>query len=198
MLRYAITDGRLSFSRDHDPAETLAKRCAELARQGVEFVLVREKKLGAGELAHEVRTVLTAVGAVGSGTRVLVAGRLDVAVAVGTDGVHLSGQPGELTVPQVRMLMPEGFVSVSCHSLDEVRRAREGGASAVLFGPVFGKRVDGVEVTEGVGLEALRAACEVAGEMPVFALGGVGERNASSCIAAGASGVAAIRMFFPC
>ena len=198
MLRYAITDGRLSLSRDHDPAETLAKRCAELARQGVEFVLVREKKLAAGELANAARTVLAAVRGVGSGTRVLVAGRLDVAVAVGADGVHLSGQPGELTVPQVRMLMPEGFVTVSCHSLEEVRRARDGGASAVLFGPVFGKRVDGVEVTEGVGLEALRTACAVAGEMPVFALGGVGERNAASCIDVGAQGVAAIRMFFPC
>lgn len=198
MLRYAITDGRLSFSRDHDPAETLAKRCAELARQGVEFVLVREKKLAAGELAHTVRTVLTAVRAVGSGTRVLVAGRVDVAVAVGVDGVHLSGQPGELSPMQVRRLMPEAFVSVSCHSLDDVRKARDGGASAVLFGPVFGKRVDGVEVTEGVGLEALRAACEAAGEMPVFALGGVGERNSASCVEVGAKGVAAIRMFFPC
>jgi thiamine-phosphate pyrophosphorylase len=128
---------------------------------------------------------------------VLVAQRLDVALAVGADGVHLSAAAGELTVSQVRILMPEAFVSVSCHALDEVRLARDGGASAVLFGPVFGKTVDRVEVVPGVGLKALRAACEAAGDMPALALGGVGERNAASCVEAGASGVAAIRMFFP-
>jgi len=196
--RYAITDGRLWFSPGRDANERLAKACAELAADGVDFILVREKKLAPGELAGVCRLVLEAVRAAGSATKVLVAQRLDVAIAVGADGVHLSGQQGELTVAQVRALKPEAFVSVSCHTLADVRQARAGGASAVLFGPVFGKRVDGVEVTEGVGLEALREACETAGEVPVFALGGVGERNAASCVDVGASGVAAIRMFFPC
>ncbi len=198
MFRYAITDGRLWFSPGREAAERLAEDCAELAADGVDYILVREKKLAIGELASVCRAVLAAVRATGAATKVLVAQRLDVAMAVGADGVHLSGQPGELTATQVRELMPEAFVSVSCHSLAEVVRARETGASAVLFGPVFGKRVDGVEVTEGVGLEALREACGVAGEMPVFALGGVGARNAAECVQAGASGVAAIRMFFPC
>jgi len=198
MKRYAITDGRLWFSPGRDAAERLALDCAALAADGVDFILMREKKLAAGELASVCRTVLQSVRAAGTGTRLLVAQRLDVAIAVGADGVHLSGQPGELTALQVRELMPEAYVSVSCHSLAEVVRARKMGASAVLFGPVFGKRVDGVEVTEGVGLEALREACEVAGEIPVFALGGVGPRNASWCVEVGASGVAAIRMFFPC
>jgi thiamine-phosphate pyrophosphorylase len=47
-----------------------------------------------------------------------------------------------------------------------------------------------------VGLEKLREACAVAGEMPVFALGGVDEGSAGECVDAGASGVAGIRMFF--
>jgi thiamine-phosphate pyrophosphorylase len=66
----------------------------------------------------------------------------------------------------------------------------------VLFGPVFGKTLDGVEVVAGVGLEGLREACGVAGEMPVLALGDVTAGNAVSCVDAGASGVAGIRMFF--
>lgn len=198
MERYAITDGRLWFLPGREAAERLAEACAALAADGVDFILVREKKLAAGELAKVLRRVLGAVRVAGAATKVLVAQRLDVAIAVGADGVHLSGEPGELTALQVRELMPQAFVSVSCHSLAEVVRARETGASTVLFGPVFGKRVDGVEVTLGVGLEALREACVVAREMPVFALGGVGERNAAACIEVGASGVAAIRMFFPC
>lgn len=195
MLRYAITDGGVSFSRGREAAEALARRCGELAREGVEFILVREKQLSAGELALAGRMVLGAVGASQGKTKVLVAGRLDVATAVGADGVNLSGQPGELTVSQVRQVMPGAFVSVSCHSLEDVVRARETGASAVLFGPVFGKTVAGEEIAAGVGLEALREACGVAGEMPVFALGGVTVGNADLCVAAGAAGVAGIRMF---
>lgn len=196
MYRYAITDGSLSFANGNDAATTLAGRCGELARVGVEYILVREKQLSAGELASVCREVLGAVRRSGSGTKVLVAGRVDVALATGADGVNLSGAAGELTVLQVPEVMPGAFVSVSCHSVTEVESARMGGASAVLFGPVFGKTVDGVEVVAGVGLEGLREACKAAGEMPVFALGGVAAANADSCVEAGAGGLAGIRMFF--
>jgi thiamine-phosphate pyrophosphorylase len=187
MLRYAITDGCAG-----DESEAASARWAGWARLGVEFVLVREKRLEAGVLARLTREVVAAVGAE---TRVLVAGRVDVALAAGAGGVHLSARDGELSVGQVLQVMPRAFVSVSCHTLDEVRRAREDGASAVLFGPVFGKTVAGVEVVAGVGLGALREACKAAGGMPVFALGGVSAGNAESCVEAGAAGVAGIRMF---
>ena len=196
MLRYAITDGTTGDDSSENSAAALVARCSELARNGVDFILVREKHLAAGELAAVSRAVIEAVRAAGTGTRVLIARRVDVAIAVGADGVHLSAQPGELTVGQVRSLMPEAVVSVSCHTLDEVKRAREGGASAVLFGPVFGKTMDGVEVVAGVGLETLREACAAAGEMAVLALGGVTEGNAAACVEVGASGVAGIRSFF--
>ena len=192
MLRYAITDGRVSFLGGRGSAEALAKRCEELAREGVEFVLVRERQLSAGVLAQVCREDFRAVR--GSGIRVLVAGRLDVAVAVGADGVNLSGAVGELTALQVRQLMPGAFVSVSCHSVADVERARDGGADAVLFGPVFGKTVDGVKVVPGVGLEALREACGA--RISVFALGGVSAEGVEACVEVGAVGVAGIRMFF--
>jgi thiamine-phosphate pyrophosphorylase len=174
----------------------LARSCAGLAAGGVELVLVREKRLEAGALAQLSRSVMEAVRATGTSTRVLIAQRLDVAIAAGADGVHLSARAGELTVSQVKQLMPQAFVTVSCHSTAEVERARDAGASAVLFGPVFGKTVDGVEVVAGVGLERLREACEGARKMPVFALGGVTEANAQQCVDAGAAGIAGIRMFF--
>ena len=194
MQRYAITDGAASFSPGSKPVEALAARCGELARDGVEYILVREKQLSAGDLAVVCREILGAVRASHAGTNVLVAGRVDVAAAVGADGVNLSGSPGELTALQVRQVLPGAFVSVSCHSASDVVKAREIGANAVLFGPVFGKTVDGKEVVPGVGLHALREACGVG--MPVFALGGVSVGNARECVEAGAGGVAGIRMFF--
>ena len=172
----------------------MARRCGELAREGVEFILVREKQLSAGELAEVCREVLRVVRASGAATKVLLAGRLDVAVAVGADGVNLSSGSGELTAAQVRELMPGAFVSVSCHSLADVARARDSGADAVLFGPVFGKTVDGVEVVPRVGLEALREACGMG--ISVIALGGVSAGRVEACVGAGAVGVAGIRMFF--
>ncbi len=190
MRRYAITPGRLTSPKG-EAAEKLAARIRELARDGIEFLLVREKLLGPWDLASFVLSVMAAVE--GSGTKVLVSGRPDVAAAAGADGVHLSTTPGELTVEQVREQFAEGLVSVSCHTVQEVAAQT---ADLVLFAPIFGKTENGVEVVRGVGVPELQRACEVAGETPVFALGGVTEENAAICLAAGASGIAGIRMFF--
>lgn len=205
MLRYAITDGKADVRQGGNAVEALVLRCAGATRQGVDFLLIREKDLGGGELAGLSRRVIRAVRAERAGqagTRVLVAERADVALAVGADGVHLSARVGELRAGQVRALFgaagqPEPFVSVSCHTEDEVRRARADGASAILFAPVFGKWSAGVGVMEGVGLKRLHEACGAAEGVPVFALGGVTTENAAECVAAGAAGVAGIRMLFP-
>ena len=196
MRKLAITAGSLTPASTVEDFYELARKCAALAQDGVEFVLVREKSLGAGALAQLSRRVIEEVRTTGATTRVLIAQRVDVAIAVGADGVHLSSHSGEIRVQQARRLMPQAFVTVSCHGIDEVVRARDQGASAVLFAPVFGKTVDGVEVVAGVGLERLRQACEAAGTMPVFALGGVAQENAAECIGAGAAGIAGIRLFF--
>jgi thiamine-phosphate pyrophosphorylase len=89
-------------------------------------------------------------------------------------------------------------IGVSCHTIDEVKRAVADGVDLILFGPVFEKRVKDEAVGEGVGLDVLQEACEAAdgpSGIPVLALGGVSWGNAELCIEAGASGVAGIRMF---
>jgi thiamine-phosphate pyrophosphorylase len=86
-------------------------------------------------------------------------------------------------------------VSISCHTIEEVRRASASGVDAILFGPVFGKTIGGVEVVEEQGLESLRQACMSAGGTPVYALGGVTEERLAECLVTGAAGVAGIRFF---
>ena len=205
VLRYAITDGTITLPAGKENSEfapqarALAGQCTRLARAGVDFLLVREKQLPAALLVALTRRIVEAVRAAAPGapTRVLVPGRADLALAAGAHGVHLSSAPGELTPQQIRAVLPGAIVSVSCHTLDEVRRARDQQASLALFAPVFGKFIDRVEVTPAAGLDVLKAACRAAQPMPVLALGGVTEANAPQCLAAGAVGVAGIRIFFP-
>jgi thiamine-phosphate pyrophosphorylase len=85
------------------------------------------------------------------------------------------------------------MVSVGCHSVGEVAVARAAGADIALLSPVFA--TESHPEARPLGLEALTAAAQTAGKMPVYALGGVNAENAASCIEAGAVGVAGIRMF---
>jgi thiamine-phosphate pyrophosphorylase len=190
MLRCAITDQGYRIAD--------AGRWAE---DGVDFVQLRDKTLDAGELAKLARTILKDIAEVhGAKTRLLINGRVDVAIAVGAAGVHLTAHPDELAPEQVRRIFamagkPTPAISISCHTLEEIARAREAGVDLILFGPVFEKRVGGDPVSAGMGLEALQAACVMAGEVPVLALGGVTQQLVEECVQAGAKGVAGIRLF---
>ncbi len=200
MLRYAITDRAAYGGSPAYRLDSVVREAARWAVEGIEFIQIREKDLGAAELAELTRRVLAAVRAAGSRTRVLVNSRADVAAATGADGVHLTAATGELLPAQVRSIfaaagLDDAAVSISCHTVEEVRRAVALGVDAILFGPVFGKTVSGTEVVKALGLEPLREACDVAGETPVYALGGITEERASECLVTGAAGVAGIRLF---
>lgn len=190
MLRYAIAD------RGYLVADS-----ARWVEDGVDFVQLRDKSLNAGKLAKLARAILNDFAQVpGIPPRLLINGRADVAVGVGAAGVHLTAHPDELTPKQVRRVFeitakPAPLISISCHALDEVLRARAAGVDLILFGPVFEKRAGGEQVSTGVGLHALHAACTAAGEVPVLALGGVTPELIEDCLRSGAQGVAGIRLF---
>jgi thiamine-phosphate pyrophosphorylase len=201
MLRYAITDGANYGGGNDYRLDSLVLEAERWAAQGIDFVQIREKNLGAGELVKLTRRVMAAVRASGAGkTRVLVNSRVDVAAAAGADGVHLTSAAGELTAGQVRAVF-EGaglgvpVVSASCHTISEAERARDEGVDLILYGPVFEKRVSNEILRGGEGLEALRRVCSAVPGVPVLALGGVTTELAAACVQAGAAGVAAIRLF---
>jgi len=209
MLRYAITDRSLCALNGKSEAEremALLKQAERLARMGIDFLQLREKDLSARKLialTRRLREVLRRVETpAGHGTRLLVNSRADVAAAAGADGVHLPSGEGQLTPDQARRVLRRAaesavpsVVSVSCHSAADVKRARDGGADLILFGPVFGKYFEGELAVPAIGLDALRSACATAAGLPVLALGGVTLENAAECVAAGASGIAGIRLF---
>jgi thiamine-phosphate pyrophosphorylase len=150
-------------------------------------VHLRERELGGRALLALARALAAACHA--RGQLLLVNDRLDVALAAGADGVHLPSA-GLPPAEARRLVGPAALVGVSCHSAEDVRRARDGGASYATFGPVHdtpSKRPWGPPV----GLDALRAAAALG--LPLVALGGIDAATAPGAFAAGAAGVAAIR-----
>ena len=129
----------------------------------------------------------------GSRTRLLVNDRVDIALAAGADGVHLTTR--SLPADVVRNICgPDFLIGVSTHSLAEARFAQSAGADFVVFGPVFdteSKRAFG----EPQGLDKLREVTNALGEFPVLAIGGITRENFAACVDAGASGIAGISLF---
>jgi thiamine-phosphate pyrophosphorylase len=208
MLRYAITDRARSGTGTSSQEDALLHQAARLAEAGVDYIQLREKDLEAGALAALARRLLAILRGTANAPRLLINSRADVAVAVGADGVHLTAGAGSLTPADIHRLyaaagLPEPVVSVSCHTLSDIRTACNTGATVILFGPVFEKAIstsqNGVRADEvvgqGTGLNLLHLACAAASPTPVLALGGITEENIAAVMAAGAAGVAAIRLF---
>jgi thiamine-phosphate pyrophosphorylase len=151
---------------------------------------IREKSLSARALFDLVAHAAEFTR--GTGTRLLVNDRSDIARAAGADGVHLTTH--SLPVDVVRKIYGVEFlIGASTHSLAEAQAAQATGADFVVFGPVFeteSKRVYGLPQ----GLDKLREVTRDLGEFPVVAIGGVTLDNIGECFQAGASGVAAIRL----
>jgi thiamine-phosphate pyrophosphorylase len=169
-----------------DLARAVERATRDLPR-GAATVHLREKDLGGRALLDLARALRAATRA--GGHALIVNDRLDVALAAGADGVHLPSA-GVPPAEARRLLGPGALVGVSCHSADDVRRARDAGADWATFGPVFdtpSKRRYGAPL----GLAALGDAARLG--LPVVALGGVEPGNVAAVRAAGARGVAAIR-----
>lgn len=153
---------------------------------GLKAVQLREKDLTAGELYHLADSLLALASR--AGARLFINDRVDVALAVGADGVHLAGHSMPARV--VRSKFPGiRLIGVSTHTLEEARAAEAGGADFVLFGPIYetpSKRDRPPQGTEPLA----RVAAELS--IPVFAIGGVTPERVHELKSAGARGVAVI------
>jgi thiamine-phosphate pyrophosphorylase len=205
-LLYFITD-RSRFAGDECARHrALLDKVAEAARAGVDYIQLREKDLNTRELEKLARDVVAVLDStrLRTGTRerrtqILVNSRTDIALAAGADGVHLRGD--DIAISEVRQISGLNLqlrqsanhflVAKSCHSAAEVQRAESEGADFIVFAPVFEKNNSAGTMPAGVA--ALREACRA--KIPVLALGGVTLENAASCLDAGATGIAGIRLF---
>ena len=154
---------------------------------GVLAVQLREKELPTRDLYHLAEKFLAVTRA--AGAALLINDRLDVAMALSADGVHLTRR--SLPPRECRELLgPERLIGVSCHSLAEVWESVDGGADFVVLGPIFqtpSKAAYGPPLTTA----ALREARAAVG-LPILAIGGIQETHVGEVMAAGADGIAVI------
>jgi thiamine-phosphate pyrophosphorylase len=178
---YVVTDRQLTGGR---PLRLVVEAAL---RGGARAFQLREKDLSPRELyplALELRQLTEAFGA-----RLLINDRVDVAEAVGADGVHLTTTSLPAGIAR-RLLKSGSLIGVSTHTLAEAQAAAAEGADFIVFGPVF-YTPSKAPYGEPVGLEALRAVrAEV--DLPILAIGGVKKANLDQVLAAGADGIAVI------
>ena len=196
MKLYYITD-RLQFGGNgREQERRLLEKIAECAAAGVDWIQLREKDLSTRALEQLAGKAMAALG--GSGTRLLINSRTDVALACGAYGVHLPSN--DLAASEVRAILVRTgaagpVIGVSAHSAAEIASAEAHGADFAVFAPVFEK--GGSANPEG--LVELRQVCNrqnaAQPPMPVLALGGITLKNAQQCMDAGVAGIAAIRLF---
>ncbi|RMG04086.1 MAG: thiamine phosphate synthase [Nitrospirae bacterium] len=154
---------------------------------GVKAVQLREKDLPVREyvkLAEDMRTLTSEFGA-----RLFINERVDIALSVGADGVHLgySGIPPDVGRT---LIGKEMMLGVSTHSVPEAIEAEMSGADFITFGPVYetpSKRKYG----KPQGLENLRLVAKKV-SIPVFGIGGIKKTNIVDVLSTGASGIALI------
>lgn len=180
---YPITDARLS-GLSH--AEQVRRLCAG----GATLVQLREKHLSPREFYREAEEALRVAHSWGA--RVIINDRVDIALALAADGVHL-GQD-DLPPAGARELLGErAIIGYSTHTLEQARAAAHLPVDYLAIGPVFETKSK-ENPDPVVGLDGLGRVRQEIGEIPLVAIGGIGRENVREVLAAGADSVAVISL----
>lgn len=168
--------------------EILHEVAGDANRSGIDFFHLREKSLSSRELlllARHIRPFLTR-------TRLIINGRLEVALAADADGVHL--QEGSVPVAAVRRNYPRLIIGYSAHSREEMLEAEKNGASYVYLSPVFSPISKESSALQPIGPATVRKWRRGV-KIPVIGLGGITPENVGDLKTAGCAGVAGISLF---
>ena len=178
---YLVTDRGLSRGRS-----TVDIVRAAVAG-GVTCVQLREKSCGTREFVDEARAVRALLA--GTGVPLIVNDRIDVALAVGADGVHL-GQTDMRIADARRLTGPGMLIGISAECLEDAVRAQAEGADYIGVSPVFSTptKTDTAPPLGLAGIAAIRAAVS----LPLVGIGGIGPANAAAVIRAGCDGIAVV------
>ena len=178
---YLVTDRTLSLGRSTVEVVRAA------IRGGVSCVQLREKGCSTREFLAEARLLKARLA--GTGVPLFINDRLDVALAVGADGVHL-GQ-NDLPIADARRLVGNRMIiGISAESVADAVRAEAEGADYIGASPVFTTPTK-TDTAPPLGLDGLRAIRRAV-RLPLVAIGGIDADNAAQVLRAGADGLAVV------
>ncbi len=180
---YLVTDRDLSQGR------ATGNIVAAAVRGGVTCVQLREKQASTREFVAEARAIKALLAAQERHIPLIINDRLDVALAVGADGVHLGQSDMELC--DARRIAGANFIiGISAESVADAITAEAAGADYLGISPVFATATK-ADAASPLGLEGIRAI-RAAVSLPLVGIGGINQDNASAVLQAGADGVAVV------
>ncbi len=178
---YPITDTRLS-GLSH------AEQVARLIAGGATLIQFRDKHATPREFYYQAADALKI--ARDHGVRLIVNDRVDIALALGADGVHL-GQT-DMPVEAARDLFGQtAIIGMSTHNLAQAQLATRLPVDYIAFGPIFGTLTK-ANADSTVGLSTLNEVRWIVGSLPLVAIGGIDFANARETLEVGADAVAII------
>ncbi|MEO7659169.1 MAG: thiamine phosphate synthase [Pyrinomonadaceae bacterium] len=178
---YPITDAGISGMSHAEQIERLSEGGATLIQFREKFATSRDT-FDAAVLADETARKY--------GVRLIINDRVDIALALNSQGVHL-GQDDLPPAAARRLLGEAAVIGLSTHSATQVLAALSQPIDYIAIGPIFPtatkQNPDAV-----VGLDELRHIRKIAGDFPLVAIGGINSGNLSSVFEAGADSAALI------
>jgi thiamine-phosphate pyrophosphorylase len=178
---YPITDSSISGLA---PAEQVRR----LTEGGARFIQFREKDASGHDFYRDALAALDAARE--SGAKLIVNDRVDIALTIGADGVHL-GQD-DLPPESARAILGQNaIIGFSTHNLEQVRAAAKLPIDYIAIGPIF-PTTSKVDPDDVVGLEMLSRCRREVPHLPIVAIGGINAANIVEVLAAGADSAAVI------
>jgi thiamine-phosphate pyrophosphorylase len=178
---YPITDVRLS-GLSH------AEQVLRLSAGGATLVQLRDKHLSPREFYDEAARALRLARE--RGVRLIINDRVDIALALRADGVHL-GQDDLQPEAARRLLGEEAIIGFSTHNLEQAREAARLRVDYIAIGPIFNTSSK-ENPDPPVGLDNLSCVRQAVGSIPLVAIGGITRENALAVLDRGADSVAVI------
>jgi len=178
---YPITDTTISGLSHRDQVK-------QLIEGGATLIQLREKRASPREFFQDAREALSIAHA--AGIKLIINDRVDIALAIGADGVHL-GQTDMPIEPARRLLGDRALIGFSTHNLNQVEEAVRLPIDYLAFGPIFPTATK-ENPDPIVGLTELAQIKNVSGSLPLVAIGGITADRIREVLISGADSVAII------
>lgn len=178
---YPITDTAIS-GLSH------GEQVRRLIAGGASLIQLRDKQASSRVFYSDAHVALQVARS--AGVKLIINDRVDIALALRADGVHL-GQEDMPVEAARRILGDQAIIGFSTHNQEQVREALHLPIDYLAFGPIF-PTISKHNPDPVAGLTHLKQACEMALPKPVVAIGGINRSNAKEVLKAGARGAAVI------